>query len=367
MSLLDLNSGKGSSPRMKRGVKLWIGAGLVAAVVGIGSTLASNITLNGGNTTEFGQGVAQTVYCGANSASVTVTPISSYVNSETIRGHEAVASVWINPSWSGTPTFQEVSSSASTNAFTSTYVNDATGVSQSSVKGYWVPSRSSTTWYTSSNTPSSNYVFVPQAVGTSSTSYSSRTMSTYASGSNKYGYWKYSSWVAGSFTAPVAEVLDSEGPHSFELSGIAISDIPAECNGRDFVVSVYKSTGQSKQKMITSCRSSRSDSESISSEDISVSVESDSRCTLSVTELAVQWNVASDDLTPPYNTDRTGMIPQATVIDGKSISNYLKVNTTSAGGIKILFGGSRGTNGTRLDANNVGKIVVETQDDLVAN
>ena len=360
MSLLDLNSGKGSSPRMKRGVKLWIGAGLVAAVVGIGSTLASNITLNGGNTTEFGQGVAQTVYCGTGKASVTVTPISSYVNSETIRGRAAVASVWVNPSWTGTPTFQEVSSSASTNRFTSAYVNDATGVSES-VNGYWIQSsRSSSSWYTSNNAPSSGYVFVPQAVGTSATSYNSRTMSTTATGFNKYGYWKYQSWVPGSFTAPIAEVLDSEGPHSFELSGIAISDIPEECDGRDFVVSVYKSTGQTKQKMITSCRSSHSDSDSLSAEDVSVSVESDSRCRISVTEVAVQWNYADDDTNPPYNIDRTGMKPLPS-----DISNYLRVNTTSAGGIKILFGGSRGTNGTRLSADNVGKIVVETQDDLV--
>ena len=361
MSLLDLNSGKGSSPRMKRGVKLWIGAGLVAAVVGIGSTLASNITLNSGNTTEFGQGVAQTIFCGGDSADVMVTPISSYVNSETQRGHAAVASVWVNPSWTGTPTFQEVSSSSSTNTFTSTYVNDATGVSESSVKGYWVSSRSSSTWYTSSNAPTSNYVFVPQAVGTSSTSYSSRTMSTVASGSNKYGYWKYSSWVPGSFTQPVAEVLDSEGPHSFELSGIAITGIPSNCSGVDFVVSVYKNTGQSKQSMITSCRSSHSDSEALSDEITSFSEGDERRCSINVKEVAVQWDGTTNS-NPAFNIDRTGMTNNP-----YRIERYLNVNTTSAGGIKILLGGSSGTNGTRLDANNVGKIVVETQDDLVAN
>ena len=80
MSLLDLNSGKGSSPRMKRGVKLWVGAGLVAAVVGIGSTLASSITINGGGTTEFGQGVQRTVYCGSEAQTLKVTPVSAYKN-----------------------------------------------------------------------------------------------------------------------------------------------------------------------------------------------------------------------------------------------------------------------------------------------
>jgi hypothetical protein len=109
MSLLDLNSGKGSSPRMKRGVKLWVGVGLVAAIAGIGSTLATNINLNGGNDTEFGQGVAETIYCGADQedeADVIVTPISTYVNSSLITGKAAVPSVWVNPTWTGTPTFK---------------------------------------------------------------------------------------------------------------------------------------------------------------------------------------------------------------------------------------------------------------------
>jgi len=186
-------------------------------------------------------------------------------------------------------------------------------------------------------------------------------MSTTAYGSNKYGYWKYSSWVAGSFTAPVAEVLDSEGPHSFELSGIAITGIPSNCSGVDFVVSVYKSTGQSKQSMITSCRSSHSDSEALSDEITSFSEGDERRCSVNVKEVAVQWD-GTNNSNPAFNIDRTGMTDNP-----YRIERYVSVNTTSAGGIKILLGGSRGTNGTRLDANNVGKIVVETQDDLVAN
>lgn len=80
MSLLDLNSGRGSSPRLKRGVKLWVGAGFVAAVVGIGSTLASSITINASSPSEFGQGVERIVYCGGDTAVLKVTPISAYRN-----------------------------------------------------------------------------------------------------------------------------------------------------------------------------------------------------------------------------------------------------------------------------------------------
>jgi hypothetical protein len=56
-----------------------MGIGLVIAVLGVGSTLASTITINGNNKTEFGQGVQKTVYCGG-TQSITVTPVSKYIN-----------------------------------------------------------------------------------------------------------------------------------------------------------------------------------------------------------------------------------------------------------------------------------------------
>jgi hypothetical protein len=56
-----------------------MGIGLVIAVLGVGSTLASTITINSGQNTEFGQGVERTVYCGGNKQ-ISVTPISGYIN-----------------------------------------------------------------------------------------------------------------------------------------------------------------------------------------------------------------------------------------------------------------------------------------------
>ena len=79
MSILNLNGPAGRSPRGKRAVKVWMGIGLVIAVLGVGSTLASTITINGGTNKEFGQGVQRTVYCGGNKE-ITVTPVSSYLN-----------------------------------------------------------------------------------------------------------------------------------------------------------------------------------------------------------------------------------------------------------------------------------------------
>jgi len=79
MSILNLNGPAGRPARSKRAVKVWMGIGLVIAVLGVGSTLASTITINGGTNTEFGQGVQRTVYCGGNKE-ISVTPISSYLN-----------------------------------------------------------------------------------------------------------------------------------------------------------------------------------------------------------------------------------------------------------------------------------------------
>jgi hypothetical protein len=80
MSLLDLNTQEGRAPRNKKAVKAWLGVGLLVAVLGIGSTFAANITLNGGNATESGQGVQSVVYCGGVSQTVTATPFTSYKN-----------------------------------------------------------------------------------------------------------------------------------------------------------------------------------------------------------------------------------------------------------------------------------------------
>ena len=85
MSILNLeyNGGSGGrAPRNKRNLKVWIGIGLVGAVIGIGSTLASTITINNGNTTEFGQGISTTVFCGGEKQTVQVTPISSFDNAD---------------------------------------------------------------------------------------------------------------------------------------------------------------------------------------------------------------------------------------------------------------------------------------------
>jgi hypothetical protein len=83
MSILNLSAPQGRAPRNKKATKVWLGVGLLIGVLGIGSTFAANITLNGGNATESGQGVQSVVYCGGVSQTVTATPFSSYKNTAT--------------------------------------------------------------------------------------------------------------------------------------------------------------------------------------------------------------------------------------------------------------------------------------------
>ena len=66
---------------LKRDKKLlWaFGAAICLAVGALGSTLAANINLNGGDNVEFGQGVAQTTACSGGD-SITITPQSTFVN-----------------------------------------------------------------------------------------------------------------------------------------------------------------------------------------------------------------------------------------------------------------------------------------------
>jgi hypothetical protein len=54
-----------------------LGVGALVGSIALGTTLAANISLNGGSTVEFGQGIAQTTSCDDN---VLVTPQASFIN-----------------------------------------------------------------------------------------------------------------------------------------------------------------------------------------------------------------------------------------------------------------------------------------------
>ena len=306
MSLLNLNSPAGRGPRGKSSSRAWMGFGLVIAVLGIGSTFAANIQINNDETSEFGQGVTQTVFCGDSAdvpTDITVTPISAFVNS--VETPTWRPPVFENKQWRevGSASF----SALNLRSFTDSYVNDATGVAETQI-GYWVESRTSSSYYSRSaydairgigTPPTGDYVtFVPQEQK-----------------NGRYGFYYYESWTPGFLADTTLE--------KFELGGVKISNIPTECNGRDFVVSAYGS----------------------GAEPLELSNG------LNVTELAVTYD--STDTTPVFSFDRT--TPGVTTgADGKV--------TVSAdnGSIKVLFTSAAG----RQLADSVTKVVVETQETI---
>ena len=82
MSILNLDNGHSRPSGGKKSFRALLGFGLVIAVIGIGSTFASTISINSNQAIEFGQGVQRSIYCGG-SQTITVTPVSTFANSET--------------------------------------------------------------------------------------------------------------------------------------------------------------------------------------------------------------------------------------------------------------------------------------------
>ena len=225
MSILNLNGPTGRPARSKRAVKVWMGIGMVIAVLGVGSTLASTITINGGTNTEFGQGVQRTVYCGGNKE-ISVKPISSYLN----------------------------------NVETSTPISDGGSEHEDSVS--------------------------------------------------------------------------TAAPGSFYLSGIKVSEIPEECSGVNFVITVYAADG---------------------------------------TQPIVISNL---DNNPVVTPTVLWIRSESSIIEDKG---YLSLNrnvfqSPEASGATLAVGSKRLGNGsftvnfspfaTNTDINNVGRILIETQDDI---
>jgi hypothetical protein len=75
---LESFSDDSQKKKSKTKYKAALGVGSVVSLFGIGSTLAANISLNGGGNVEFGQGVATTAACDEDG--FTITPVTSYYN-----------------------------------------------------------------------------------------------------------------------------------------------------------------------------------------------------------------------------------------------------------------------------------------------
>jgi len=78
MEILNFSNNGNQKPKRSSKSRAFMGIGIIAASVGLSSTLAANISINAGPV-EFGQGVAQTVACSGDE-SVIVTPATSFSN-----------------------------------------------------------------------------------------------------------------------------------------------------------------------------------------------------------------------------------------------------------------------------------------------
>lgn len=330
MSILNLNVPQGRGPIGKKKTKIWMGVGLLAAVLGFGSTFAASITLNQpGGTTEFGQGVTQTVYCGGNQ-SVTISPISSYQNTIVGEGTPAIAA--------GTFEARIINSSSSSsnevsvsNSITRTTIAAGSSSSTSiprfssdraSVKtGWWLTSPTSSSALnpqpslsTVAASPSSYYF----ALETSSGSGKYRKASSSSSESDR---WDDSTVVFRNATAAVEGPVT---PASFKLGGILISEIPLACEGVDFVVSSFAETGGA-QTLISASG-------------------------IDVKEVAALWT-GSGSVT--ISRDRTAPV------DTNLVSGEQTVST-----LKFVFNSEIGST---LGASDLYKIIVETQEDVLSD
>jgi hypothetical protein len=203
-----------------------MGFGLAIAVLGIGSTFAANININGGQDTEFGQGRTRTVFCGGDEK-VTIAPISTYVN----RGAISSGSDEVNFTGRfGTSYIENVSGSyfQHTGAFVT--VNGIEGLWLTSVGSGGTKALDQTLENAEEN--KATYVFSPKATR----------------GPN-VGVYKVNTFEPRA-VVKIAAVLPNPPTATFRTAGVLISDIPEACDDVTFVLSFFGETGNA-QTMIS--------------------------------------------------------------------------------------------------------------------
>ena len=302
MSLLSLNSPTGRSPRGKKSSRAWMGFGLAIAVLGIGSTFAANININGGQDTEFGQGRTRTVFCGGDEK-VTIAPISTYVN----RGAISSGSDEVNFTGRFGETYLEGSGLYIQHnpPLEFTTVNGIEGLWLTNVGSGGVKASNQTLENAMENR--ATYVFSPKATRS-------------PGGIQNFGVYK-----VNTFTESAVVVIPAVAPNpptaTFRTAGVLISDIPPECDYVDFVVSFFGETGAA-QTMISK------DGEEVK-------------------EVAYNWE---DRIGNNYTVSRsrTSFVP-TTLVTAETTPDSLKFIFNSLGA-------------TAIEADDLDKIIVETQD-----
>jgi hypothetical protein len=298
---------------------MFMGAGLLVAVLGIGSTLAANISINGDETTEFGQGVTRAVYCGGEEE-VNVSPISIYQN--TVIGASTPEILQLN--FEARYVTPAISSFNSRNADTTT-TTTILGSTAGSVPR-WENRSTKTGWWL--ERPTSTSVLDPQPtlseVAENPTAY--YFAEEYATGKFYKAIFNISYKTDEIITTDYVAAVDNppiEG--SFRMAGVLISDIPEECDDVDFVLSFFGETGTAKTL-------------------ISGNGEV-------VKEVAYNWYKNIVGTTYTVSSSRTSFVPTTLV-----------TADTTPDSLKFIFNTEVGT---ALSPQDLNKIIVETQEDVL--
>ena len=225
MSLLNLNSPAGRGPRGRKSSRAWMGFGLVIAVLGIGSTFAANIQINNDETSEFGQGVTQTVYCGGDQE-VTIAPISAYVNKVNAAPENSFQTRFALSYFT-----QESDFTAESGESVPPYST------VNGIDGWW-------TRGTNTRTLAADQSLAAAKLEPGTYAFTERQQRI---GGDDYGYYKIDT---REFRKVVITPAVEASAASFRTAGVLISDIPEECDYVDFVVSFFGETGAA-QTMIS--------------------------------------------------------------------------------------------------------------------
>ena len=224
MSLLNLSSPAGRGPRGKSSSRAWMGIGLIVAVLGIGSTFAANIQINNDETSEFGQGVTQTVYCGGDEE-VTIAPISAYANTVNAAPEDSFSTIFGLTYFTGA------------NDFTSESEISVPYSTVNGLDGWW-------TRGTNTRTLAADQSLAAAKLEPGTYAFAARQQDDI---SGPFGYFKINT---REFRKVVITPAVEASAASFRTAGVLISDIPEECDYVDFVVSFFGETGAA-QTMIS--------------------------------------------------------------------------------------------------------------------
>ena len=222
MSLLSLNSPTGRSPRGKKSSRAWIGFGLAIAVLGIGSTFAANININGDQDTEFGQGRTRTVFCGGDQE-VTIAPISTYVNTVLAAPENSFQTRFALSYFTGP------------NDFTAESDLTPPPSTVNGLTGWWTQGTNTRVLeadqsLTAAKANAGRYAFTERVLR-----------------DGVYGYYKVND---REFRKVVITPAVEASEATFRTAGVLISDIPPQCNDVTFVLSFFGATGTA-QTMIS--------------------------------------------------------------------------------------------------------------------